>query len=242
MVSIQTGLAINTAVAVDRTIAQAFRRVLASLVLQSAPGAPTAGVLAISGQTPLTVTLDGSSMKYVVSAGYAVTTRSGQGAYIVGTPTAVEITGVAVGDGTNPRIDRIYIVQPDPELAESGVARIDYVQGTPSASPALPALPTGALELGRVQIPAGAANTAAAGSVTNPAPTTGLNVLASQVSGLQALLDAKANTSHTHTSAQISDLSTAGNAYRTGGKRWISQPTGSGTPAGLSVGDVVVEY
>jgi hypothetical protein len=83
---------------------------------------------------------------------------------------------VATGDPSNPRYDRIYIVQPDPELAESGQARIDVVVGVAAATPSVPALPTGALELARKLVPAGAANTSSGTALTNIAAYTGLNV------------------------------------------------------------------
>lgn len=204
MVTINTGLAINTGVPGDRTTAGGFRRALGALFRGVTQGTPTAGILRGPG-TPLEVTLSGAGMQYGVSAGYAVTTRTGQGAYLVGTVTDV-VVATAAADGTNPRIDRIYIVQPDPELSESGVARIDVVNGTPGASPTLPALPTGALELGRVIVPAGASNTAEAAGVTNrPATMAALYIDAADVEGLTALLNGKANVSHSHTASAISD-------------------------------------
>lgn len=207
MVSIETGLAINTATAVDRTTAGGMRRVLASLFAQSAVGQPTPGIIAINGLTPLDVTTDGTDMTYHVAAGYAVTSRTGQGAYIVGDVDAVDITGVSVGDGSNPRIDRIYIVQPDPELTETGVARIDVVEGTPGASPALPALPTGALELARKLVPSGASNTDTGTALTDKATTTSLNVTWDGLIGKPTTF---APSTHTHVATQISDSTTIG--------------------------------
>lgn len=241
MATIPTGLAVNTSVPGDRTTASGFRKILAALFAQSAAGVPVPGIIELAGLTPLDVVPHATLMKYTVLAGFAVTTRTSQGAYVVGHILDTELT-VPAGDGSNPRIDRIFIVQPDAELAESGVARIDVAVGTPGASPALPAIPTGALELKRKLVPSGAANTTTGTAMTNKAVYTGLSIAASQIGGLSALLSGKADTVHTHLSSQITDLATAGNAYKTGGKRWISQATGSGTPAGLSVGDVVVEY
>ena len=174
MVSIPTGLAIATSTPGDRTVPSSFRRIMAVLFQQSAAGTPVAGIVPAPG-TPLDVELT-AAMEYTVKAGYAVTTRANQGAYLVGTPIDVTVP-TDTGHVTYDRWDRLYIVQPDPELSDVGVARIDVAKGTPSGSPALPALPTGALELGRVLVPSGAATTNdATGGVTNKAARTKLNV------------------------------------------------------------------
>lgn len=196
MVTIPTGLAINVADVTQRTTASGFRAVLASLFKQSAPGVPVVGVIpGPSGTTPLLVTTRTTDMTYDVSAGFAVTSRAGQGAYVVGTVSNVNLPTTG-GDATNPRYDRIYIVQPDPELSETGQARIDVAQGTPSANPGLPSIPTGALELARKLVPAGAATTSAGSALSNYAVKTALNlnVGISDVAGLQAALDGKVGT------------------------------------------------
>lgn len=242
MVNIPTGLAINSAVEADRTPPSSFRRILATLFKQSAPGAPDTGIIAGPG-TPLDVAENGAAMQYEVSAGYAITSRAGQGAYIVGTPTAVSVP-TSVGHGTYARYDRIYIVQPDPELSEAGVARIDVVQGVAAASPTLPALPTGALELGRKLVPAGAANTGtdegSAPGITNKAPTTSLRVSYTQLTDVPASFTPSA---HTHTVADLTDLSTNGNAARVGGKKITVQTAATADPTvGNTTGDLLVEY
>lgn len=218
MVNILTGIAINSNVPGERTPPISFRLVMASLLQQTAAGAPVPGILPSPG-TPLAVA-GAASMQYVVSAGYAVTTRAGKGAYILGTPTSVTVP-TTPAHSTLPRIDRIYIVQPDPELSESGVARIDVVQGTPASSPTVPALPAGALELARKTIAAGATNTSGGAAFTNIAAKTGLNI--------GAIL-----------AAQISDPENI-NAGRVNGVKITSLDTGVG-PVGPSVGDVWVDW
>lgn len=190
MVTIPTGLAINASDPTARTTASGFRQVLATIFKQNAVGSPTVGIIPAPGN-PLLVTTR-SDMTYDVAAGFAVTTRSGQGAYLVGTPTAVNVTTTA-GDASNPRYDRLYIVQPDPELSETGFARIDVAIGTPAATPSLPSLPTGALELARKLVPAGATNTNSGTALTNYATKTTLNLSATiaDISGLQSALDGK---------------------------------------------------
>jgi hypothetical protein len=129
MVTIPTGLAINTATVSDRANALSFRRILGALFKQTSAGNPVAGIMP-GPNTPLDVQTSPTSMQYYVKAGYAVTARTNQGAYLVG--TGGRDVPVSVGNATNPRYDRIYIVQPDPELGETGQARIDVVQGTPA--------------------------------------------------------------------------------------------------------------
>lgn len=170
-VSIPTGLAINAANAAERTSAQGMRRVLSLLFKQSAPMVPVPGRL---GTEHLVVSAR-ADMKYDISAGGAVTTRPSQGAYVVGSVSPVTVDTDAAS-GTNPRIDRIYIVQPDPELSESGVARIGVVCGAPAASPTLPALPPGALELARKVIGPTATRTNEGAAFTDQAPVTGLSI------------------------------------------------------------------
>lgn len=167
-IEIETGLSINSPVNADKTTARGMRRALGAMLRQSSPGQPRFGVL---GAGALAVT-GRADMKYGVGAGYAVCGRTGQGAYIVGIPSAI-VVDTDPADSANPRIDRIYIVQPDPELSDSGKARVGVAVGTPAGSPALPALPAGALELARKQIGANASSTNAGAAFTNVAQATG---------------------------------------------------------------------
>lgn len=154
-VTLPTGVSINTATSGDRTTVTSFRKFLASLFGQSTPGVPTQGILDGPG-TPLDVTTSASAMEYDVSAGFALVTRTNKGAYIVGDDTGVTVTGDA-GDASNPRIDVVYIRQPDPELGDSGVAQIGVKKGTASSSPVEPTLDGGSLKLRSFTVPAGAA-------------------------------------------------------------------------------------
>ncbi len=176
-VTVPSGLAINSSVAGERTTAQGFRLALAGLLVQSAPGVPVGGRLSAPSNAdgePLEVRGDPAAMKYYVNAGVVVIPRAGQGGYLVANPVKATIT-TATADGSNPRIDRIYIAQPDPELSDAGVARVGVVNGTPAASPSLPALPAGAYELARKVVAAGATNTDSGAAFTNVAPLTNSN-------------------------------------------------------------------
>lgn len=171
-VAIPTGLAIHSSVDAERATPLGFRRIQALLFRQSAPMVPIPGRL---GPEHLVVKLR-ADMKYDISAGAAMTIHGAtNGAYIVGSISDVTIDTDAV-NGTNPRYDRIYIVQPDPQLSESGVARIGVVCGTAAASPTLPSLPPGALELGRKLVGATATGTNQGAALTNVPIVTGLNV------------------------------------------------------------------
>lgn len=174
MVTIPTGLAINTSVSGDRTIPSAFRKIMASLFKQDLPGHPIVGIIP-APNNPLLVIQSASAMSYTINAGFAVTARDGQGAYIVGFDGTAITLATTAASATYPRYDVIYIVQPDPELTESGVARVDVVHGTASASPAKPAIPTGAMELAYKIIPAGATNTSTGTAITNSATQVSLN-------------------------------------------------------------------
>ncbi|MFT8592422.1 MAG: hypothetical protein ABF747_02255 [Bifidobacterium sp.] len=102
-----------------------------------------------------------SDLYYAVSAGVAVCSMgSADGyteAYFAGGTTE---NAVSAGDGTYSRIDSIYL------LANTGtpdnVVHCMVVQGTPSASPAAPTLPAGALPLQQMLVPAGASKTSSA--------------------------------------------------------------------------------
>lgn len=189
MVAVAAGLVVDLNTTNQGTTAQGFRRALAVLFRQTAPGVASPGRL---GSDHFVVSGSASAMEYGVSGGGLVLVRStANGAYLVGVPDAQTVP-TDPADGVNPRIDRIYARQPDPLLDGSAVDVsfvIDVAVGAAAASPVLPALPAGALELGRKLIAAGAVNTQAGAAFTDPAPVTGLNVGvldASQIPSLPA--------------------------------------------------------
>lgn len=176
MATAAAGLVIDLNDSNDGTTALGFRVALANLFKQTAPGVATPGRLA---DDHFVVSGSASAMEYTVSGGGLVLVRSTSGgAYLVGLPSSVTVT-TSASDGVNPRIDRIYALQPDPVFDGSGVEVdfvIDVVSGAPAASPVAPALPNGAYEIARKVIPAGAANTLAGAAFTNVAPVTGLAI------------------------------------------------------------------
>lgn len=219
MVTIEPGIAINSPVEGQRTPPSAFRRIWSTLLKQTAPGVPVSGVLAAQdGYTPLDVLPSATLMQYTVKAGYAVTLRAGEGGYIVGSYQDVTVS-TDPAHASLARYDRIYIVQPDYEKSETGNARIDVVVGTPSSTPGLPDLPTGALELGRKLVPSGATNTTSGTAISNKPSVVALNV-------------------GTISASQISDPLNL-SVGRIRGKRIDVQTTAPSSPA---VGDVWVDY
>lgn len=176
MVTVTAGLAIDLNDDGDGTTSIGFRRALAVLLKQSAPGVATPGRM---GADHFVVAGAPASMEYSVSGGGLVLVRTASGgAYLVGMPSSVTVP-TDPADGVNPRIDRIYAKQPDPPIDGAAVDTefiIDVVSGDPAASPLAPALPAGAFELARKEIAAGATNTQAGKPFTNIAPLSGLNV------------------------------------------------------------------
>lgn len=176
MATAAAGLVIDLNDANDGTTALGFRLALANLFKQSAPGVATPGRL---GEDHFAVSGSASAMEYTVSGGGIVLVReSNNGVYLVGVPASVTVE-TAPSNGVNPRIDRIYALQPDPAF-DGGPADVDFiidvVSGSPAASPVAPALPNGAFELARKVIAAGAVNTSSGAAFTNVAPVTGLAI------------------------------------------------------------------
>lgn len=176
MVTTPAGFVIPLNTADEGTTAIGIRRAMAVLLKQASPGVASPGRL---GADHLAVSGSGSSMAYTVSGGGLVVVRDGDmGAYIVGLPETVTVPTTA-SDGVNPRIDRIYAHQPDPDMDGAGVDVdfvIDVAHGSPAATPVAPTIPVGAIELARKVIAPGATNTATGAAFTNIAPVTGLNV------------------------------------------------------------------
>lgn len=175
-VPINAGIVIPLNAAGDGTTAAGFRHALATLLQQSSPGVATPGRLGanhfvVSGR---------SDMAYNVSAGGVVLTRSAEGAegaYLVGIHKDV-VVATSSTDGINPRYDRVYVHQPDPALDGTAVdvrAVVAVASGNPAASPTLPPIPAGALELARLLVPATATRTESI-AVTKVPDVVGLNV------------------------------------------------------------------
>lgn len=109
------------------------------------------------GDNSLSVSVDGSDVVTVqpgtwVAPGNAV---SGSGCWRYGLSAA--ITGsLAARNATNPRITLVVARALDTSVVGSHAAykgRIEFIDGTPAASPTVPTLPTMAVELARITVP-----------------------------------------------------------------------------------------
>jgi hypothetical protein len=82
---------------------------------------------------------------------------AGQGRYMCASDAVVNVAVTAAPGVGNSRIDRIVLVAHDAEAVGSGTTatRVDYVVGTPGASPSPPAIPSSALPLARITVPSG---------------------------------------------------------------------------------------
>jgi hypothetical protein len=113
----------------------------------------------IPGGTGLNLT--GTGMTGTISTGRAVVQgTSSQGAYPVVVSAAESFT-VANGDGSNPRIDSVFLIVYDKLFDSSGnaLAAVVYVQGTPAGSPTAPNAPSttnASLRLWDILVPVGA--------------------------------------------------------------------------------------
>lgn len=110
--------------------------------------------LAVSGR---------SDLRYNVSAGCAVVSRGGADGMVEVYYPGGQTPAVTAADPSNPRIDVVWIKANDPTQGDSdNQVTVGVTQGTPSPNPVDPKLPTGALRLMSMRLPAGATNTAGA--------------------------------------------------------------------------------
>jgi hypothetical protein len=121
---------------------------------------PAEGVLDLSAAFKVSQKAAGANMSVDIAVGGAIVQGdhvAGQGRYMCAND-AVENRAVTAAPGVgNSRIDRIVLVAHDAEAVGSGTTatRIDYIAGTPGASPSPPAVPSSALPLARITVPSG---------------------------------------------------------------------------------------
>lgn len=124
---------------------------------------PIAGILDRSQDN--LVTSNSNSMSVTVHPFNAVLNR--YGALLIQNDGNVNVP-LAAAPSANSRIDVVYVKQNEtrsPMSDGSDVPAFGVVKGTASAAPVAPAVPSGALALAQVLLPAGVSNTAAAGVV-----------------------------------------------------------------------------
>lgn len=124
---------------------------------------PIAGILDRSQDN--LVTGNGNSMSVTVHPFNAVLNR--YGALLIQNDGTVNVP-LNAAPSANSRIDVVYVKQNEkrsPMSDSSDVPTFGVVNGTTAATPVAPAVPSGALALAQVLIPAGVSNTAASGVV-----------------------------------------------------------------------------
>lgn len=110
--------------------------------------------------------------------GRCVVHRTGQGPYILTQETTVTGYDLDDADVTNPRIDVIYARIYDHAIGDSSGGPhgpyIEHVNGSPSGSPAVPAIPTDAIPIASILRPANT-NAVTSGNITDLRKSTSLN-------------------------------------------------------------------
>lgn len=101
-----------------------------------------------------------AGLRYQAAAGVAVCSTGGaDGSVEAYWPGGLTAEAVRAGDGAYGRIDSVYLLA---DTGAGGQVSLHVAQGVPSASPAAPALPAGALLLREMLLPAGASSTQSA--------------------------------------------------------------------------------
>ena len=104
------------------------------------------------GSTSLAVSVNGSDQVTVQPGVCVIPAATGLGVYRGALSAATTATAIDPRNATNPRIDLVVF---------RSTGAVDIITGTPGSSPSAPALPSGAVELGRLNVPA-----VSAGAVT----------------------------------------------------------------------------
>jgi hypothetical protein len=206
-----------------------------NLVVCNSDGTPRGGVTSPVGVNLLSST---ATMNVSVAAFNAVAVRD-SGAILLANDGPVNVT-LTPAPASNSRIDVIYAKQNDgsstvtsPDANNTPI--IDRVTGTASATPVKPSIPTGAVELGTVVVPAGATATNSAGVViTTTCPFTaapGGKVPFRTLSDLQAWTTATVR----QQASVISDSTTSNiGEYVWSGTAWVPIFTTTWTAVPLS--------
>jgi hypothetical protein len=208
-----------------------------NLVVCNSDGTPRGGVTSPVGVNLLSST---ATMNVAVAAFNAVAGRD-SGAILLANDGPVNVT-LTSAPASNSRIDVIYAKQNDgsstvtsPDANSNPI--IDKVTGTASATPVKPSIPTGAVELGTVVVPAGATATNSAGVViTTTCPFTaapGGKVPFRTLSDLQAWTTAMPG----QAAHVISDTTTANlGHYNLVGSSWLKNTGALLLPSSVSGG------
>jgi hypothetical protein len=213
------------------------RKDLAGLVYRNTAGTPRVGLFPRTTATVFCAKR--ADMKLDVLAFEGVAVQYG-GAVFIANDGTDQVT-IQPAPVSNSRIDVIYAKQNEsaaPGTDADNTAFLGVVTGTASASPVKPAIPTGAVELATLLVPAGAVNTNSAGVVL-----TGTHQWTTTTGGLLWTRDATERAALVNVVAgqhalQVSDRTEwvfdGTNWATTGPQRTVIVPTGMG--AGWSIG------
>lgn len=128
----------------------------AELRRADAAGFVTAGVVRATSSA-LSVSVDGSDVVTVKAGSWVIPGNAVSGSGVWRGGIASDVTGsLSARDATNGRIDLVVARQLDTDVVGTHGAytgRIEIIAGTPSATPGVPALPSMAVELGRITVP-----------------------------------------------------------------------------------------
>lgn len=140
-----------------------LRRADAALLAGSAAFEVHAGIVPHGDPTTvLKTSVDGSDVATVTPGAVVLpgNFEAGQGPYRAGfggAPSAAHTQTLTPRDATNARMDLVVARMLDSDVATAHgakTARIEIIPGTPSATPGVPALPSMAVELDRITVPA----------------------------------------------------------------------------------------
>src|SRR5690348_2673211 len=143
-----------------------------------------AGIVRTS-DTALSVSVNGSDVVTVKAGSWVIPGNAVAGSGVWRGGIASDVSGnLAARDATYGRIDLVVARQLDTDVVASHAAytgRIEIISGTPSSTPAVPALPSMAVELARITVPAsgGAASSVDSSHRTYAATSGGELVVAS---------------------------------------------------------------
>jgi hypothetical protein len=141
-----------------------LRKDLAGLIIRTAAGVARQGIFP---RTTTSIVTSLASMNVAVAAFEGIAVRGG-GPVFLANDGSINVA-IAAAPVSNSRIDVVYFRQKEDGYGGfadgSNGAEIAVVTGIAAASPVKPALPTGAVELATVLVPAGVATTNAGGVV-----------------------------------------------------------------------------
>lgn len=152
-----------------------------ALITKGLDGAPRTGIL-FNPQVSGSHLFSRSNMTVAIVDGLVMITQRASGDGVVRlVNVGVATVALDPAPSANSRIDAIYVKQNDSTVGDATDAPVfDKVTGQAAASPTAPAIPSGAMLLGLVQIPAGVTATNASG-VTITSTTRFTSVLGSPI-------------------------------------------------------------